>query len=317
MFSNPTKWARISLHSPLLLADAALWEHLQEQGRGSGAMKVGGTRENTATLGFSWASFRSAVPWGHYYELIICETGLQASLPWRQPSFHLKCFQSLWGERILVYRFREQVELVIWAMKPIYPVLKHKYSKEEALRTVFELPPGILLDIDQSSYCDEGARRKRRESWIGTWEGTEVNKFLMRCPTNKFKILLVGRGENHWHLQHQKSKKNHEGQAEDGNRASGVPRRGEDGGEPCRSQGRPLAEALGRTGRHMGKRGRGRPRLCTRGGWEWRRRGPLQRRKAGAGRGRRPEQRKALKEWAPGFFPSAFRVWGIHSRCCL
>lgn len=79
----------------------------------------------------------------------------------------------------------------------------------------------------------------------------------MSCSIRKFEILLVGRGENHWHLQHQKSKKNREGQAEDGNRASGIPRRRECGGGSCYSQVCLLAEVLCRTGRHVGRKGQG------------------------------------------------------------
>lgn len=63
------------------------------------------------------------------------------------------------------------------------------------------------------------------------WElrALRFKKFLLINPINKFEILLIVRGENHWHLQHrnhaQKSKENREGQVEGGNRASGIPRR--------------------------------------------------------------------------------------------
>lgn len=76
------------------------------------------------------------------------------------------------------------------------------------------------------------------------------------CSIHKFEILLVGRGENHWHLQHQKRKKSHEGQAEDGNRASGIPRRRKYCGGSCYSQICLLAEVLYRTGRHKGRKGK-------------------------------------------------------------
>ena len=96
--------------------------------------------------------------------------------------------------------------------------------------------------------------------------------------------------ENNWQLQHQnyaqKSKKNHRGQDEDGNKAKLIPRGKERAGKPW---GCLLVEALGWLGRLLGRRGQLRLK------------------------GQETTQWKALEQavlWVMGSFPSAVQVWG-------
>lgn len=141
-------------------------------------------------MGFSRSSFRSTVPQGPLLWINYLLDQLGGSLTLKIAKFSSEMFSVPLRKTVLACRCREQIELVIWTMGPIYPVLKHKYFKDKTPPMVFELSSEILLEIAESSHGDEGNRKKRRGPWIGNWEGTEINKFLMAVPYINLKFSL-------------------------------------------------------------------------------------------------------------------------------